>query len=71
LSVSLETYTPIPDLIRAQTAAHAEKSGLGQDARRVHYGALDALRDRIAGAVQRDGVVAGESNAICAATSVE
>ena len=33
---------------------------------RIDYGALDALMDRVAAALQRDGVRPGDSIAICA-----
>ena len=40
--------------------------------RSLSYGALDALMDRVAAALQRDGVRAGtDTVAICAGASVE
>ena len=41
------------------------------DQRRLTYGALDALMDRVAAALQRDGVASGERVAICAGNSAE
>src|SRR5262245_8133952 len=69
--VSLETFTPLPELIRAHAAAAPERIALIQDERRLSYGELDAVMDRVAAALQRDGVAPGESVAICAATSLE
>jgi acyl-CoA synthetase (AMP-forming)/AMP-acid ligase II len=66
-----ETFTPLPDMIRAHAAANPEKAALIQDEQRVSYGDLVALMDRVAGALQREGVRAGDSVAICAATSIE
>ena len=54
---------------------HAQRDpghpALLQDGRSVSYGKLDALMDRVAAALQRDGVRPQESIAICAGTSPE
>ncbi|MFO0203606.1 MAG: AMP-binding protein, partial [Alphaproteobacteria bacterium] len=55
----------------AFAAANPEKIALIQDERQLSYGALDAAMDRVAAALQREGVAPGESVAICAATSIE
>jgi acyl-CoA synthetase (AMP-forming)/AMP-acid ligase II len=56
-------------------AAHAQERGdhpvLVMNERRLSYAELDALVDRIAAALQRDGVQPTEAVAICATTSIE
>jgi long-chain acyl-CoA synthetase len=56
-------------------AAHAQETGdqpaLIQDGRTLTYAALDTAMDRIAAALQRDGVQPEEAVAICAATSID
>ncbi len=69
--MSGETYTPVPAMIGAFATANPGKIALIQDDQRLSYGALDAAMDRVAAALQRDGVAPGESVAICAATSIE
>lgn len=69
--MSLETFTPLPELMRALAAANPDKIALIQDGQQLPYGALDAAMDRIATALQREGVAPGESVAICAGTSIE
>jgi acyl-CoA synthetase (AMP-forming)/AMP-acid ligase II len=59
------------DLVRGHAARDPGHVALAQDGRAIGYGALDALMDRVAAALQRDGVQAGESIAICAGTSLE
>ncbi len=59
------------ELIRAQAALRPHKPAMIQDERRIGYAELDALMDRIAAALQRDGVEPGGCVAICAATSIE
>jgi len=58
-------------LIRAHAHLRPGKAAMIQDDRRISYAELDALMDRIAAALQRDGVRPGEAIAICAATSIE
>ena len=56
----------------AQIARDApERPALIQDARHVTWRELDRLMDRVAAALQRDGVAQREAIAICAATSIE
>ncbi|HRO88156.1 MAG TPA: AMP-binding protein, partial [Chiayiivirga sp.] len=59
------------ELIRAHAALRPHKPAMIQDERRLSYAQLDALMDRIAAALQRDGVEPGGCVAICAATSIE
>ncbi len=69
--MSTETFTPLPEMICAIAEAAPKKIALIQDERQLAYGDLDKVMDRIAAALQRDGVKPGESVAICAGTSIE
>jgi long-chain acyl-CoA synthetase len=61
----------ITELIRTHAALRPSSAALLQDDRRLDYGELDALMNRVAAALQRDRVQPGESIAICAANSIE
>ena len=69
--MSTETFTPLPDMIRALAEAAPERIALIQDDRQLSYGDLDWVMDRVASALQREGVRPRESVAICAGTSIE
>ena len=69
--MSTETFTPLPEMISARTAEAPEKIALIQDARKLTYRDLDKAMDRVAEALQREGVKPRESVAICAGTSIE
>lgn len=58
-------------LFRLQAAAHAQKAAVICEQDRLTYGELDRLVDRVAGALQRDGVQPRGVVAICAASSIE
>jgi acyl-CoA synthetase (AMP-forming)/AMP-acid ligase II len=58
-------------LIHAQALERPDQIALIQDERQVHYGDLGRLMDRVAAALQRDGVKPQDSIAICANTSIE
>ncbi len=58
-------------MISAHAAAAPEKIALIQDARTLCYGDLNGVMDRIAAALQREGLDARDSIAICAAASIE
>ncbi|MGO4396197.1 class I adenylate-forming enzyme family protein [Variovorax sp. M-6] len=60
----------IADLIRIHAQQAPERPALADAARELSYGGLDALMDRIAASLQRDGLGAGDAIAICAASSV-
>ncbi|MBT2301818.1 acyl--CoA ligase [Variovorax paradoxus] len=60
----------IAELIRLHAQASPERPALADATRTLSYGALDALMDRIAASLQRDGLRAGDAIAICAASSV-
>jgi acyl-CoA synthetase (AMP-forming)/AMP-acid ligase II len=63
-------FGTLADLIAAHAREAGDRSALIQDGRTLTYAALDALMDRIAAALQRDGLAPGEAVAICAATSL-
>ena len=64
-------FGTLPDLIRQHAATQPRHPALVQDERMLDYAELDALMDRIAAALQRDGLNPGDAIAICAAASIE
>jgi len=67
----LPPFEPIPERIRGHARARPDQAALVEGDEHLHYGALDALMDRIAATLQRDGLVAGRDRiAICAHSSV-
>ena len=60
----------IADLIRLHATDAPARPALADPQHSLDYGALDALMDRIAAALQRDGLRAGDAIAVCAASSV-
>src|SRR5690606_27519346 len=64
-------FLALPDLVRAHAGARPGHTALIQDERRLDYAAFDALIDRIATGLQRDGVAPCDVIAISAATSIE
>lgn len=67
----LQEFGTHSELIRAHARLRSERIALAQDERRVSYGEFDALLDRTAAAMQRDGVSNGDVIAICASASIE
>ncbi len=59
----------IAELIRHHARRDPRHLALDDGTLALDYGALDALMDRIAAAMQRDGIVAGDAIAICAVSS--
>jgi long-chain acyl-CoA synthetase len=59
------------ELIRAHARERPSHMALWLDGRSLDYAALDALMDRVAASLQRDGLRPGDVIAICAATSFE
>jgi acyl-CoA synthetase (AMP-forming)/AMP-acid ligase II len=57
--------------VREHAALRPAQAALVQDERSLAYADLDALMDRVAAALQRDGVAPSESIAICASASIE
>ena len=65
-----ESFNTIPHLIRLHAADRPAHPALVQDGETLGYAQLDAMMDRVASALQRDGVKPGEAVAVCAATSI-
>ncbi|HWS76287.1 MAG TPA: AMP-binding protein, partial [Quisquiliibacterium sp.] len=70
-----ETPTPpfraIADMIGEHATQRPASLALSQEGRRIDYRALDAQMDRVAAALQRDGIGPQESIVIVAGTSIE
>ena len=62
-------FRTIAGLIGEHAAARPGHTALQQGETRLSYGELDRLLDRVAAALQRDGIVPGEAIAICATPS--
>jgi acyl-CoA synthetase (AMP-forming)/AMP-acid ligase II len=63
-------FVALPDLIRTHAAERPDHPALIEGDDTLTYGGLAALMDRIAFALQRDGVKSGDSVAVCAGTSI-
>lgn len=59
-------FATIPDLLRAHAAERGGKAALADDAGTMTYAELDRIMDRIAHALQRDGVRDGQAVGILA-----
>jgi len=66
----LPPFRTIAELVHDHARRDPRHPALRDDTREVDYGTLDAWMDRIAAALQRDGVKRGEAIAICANASV-
>jgi long-chain acyl-CoA synthetase len=64
-----EAFETLPARIRAHARARPAQPALVQGDALLTYGALDALMDRIAATLQRDGAQPGDAIAVCAGTS--
>ena len=64
-------FGTLAGLIHAQALGRPDHLALVQGERRVSYAGLDRLMDRVAAALQRDGVKPQEAVAVCATTSIE
>ena len=64
-------YRAFADLVAEHATARPDSLALAQDDRSVTYATLDAMMDRIASALQRDGVAQRESIVVVASTSLE
>ena len=69
MPMNLETFTPLPALIRRHAVERPEQPALVQDDTVLSYGRLDALMDRIAAALQRDGLRRGDAVVLSGATT--
>ncbi|HEY9219781.1 MAG TPA: AMP-binding protein, partial [Phenylobacterium sp.] len=66
-----QDFGTLPDVLREQAKERATHPALVQTGRQIDYAQLDVLMDRIAAALQRDGVRNGDVAAVCATTSIE
>jgi long-chain acyl-CoA synthetase len=64
-------FCTVPELIHAAAQRRPAHPALTQDQQVLDYAGLDAMMNRVAAALQRDGVQHGEAIAICAGTSIE
>ena len=62
-------YRTIADLVRQHARERPARAALLQGDAHLSYAGLDALMDRIAASLQRDGLKPGDAIAICANTS--
>ena len=63
------TFRNIADVVREHAAARPQQPALVQGDRQLTFAELDALMDRVAVALQRDGVRAGDVIALCGSTT--
>jgi len=63
-------FATVSDLIRRHAREAPARRALVQDGQVLSYAELDAAMDRVAAALQRDGIGAGQAIAICAGTSL-
>ena len=66
-----DDFSTVAELIRTSAERDPKNAALILDGRSLDYAALDAEIDRVAAALQRDGIRPGEVIAISAATSLE
>ena len=66
-----QEFISIAELVRRHAAANPRHLAVIADERQLDYGELDRLMDRVAAALQRDGVQPQQCIAICAAGSLE
>ena len=64
-------FADLPGLIAAQARSRPAATALREGKRNLSYGQLDALMDRVAAALQHDGLAPEQHIAICAAASIE
>jgi len=64
-------FATLPDLIRAHAKERGDKDALVAKDCAIDYAGLDRLMDRIAAALQRDGVAQGQAVAIVAGSGIE
>jgi acyl-CoA synthetase (AMP-forming)/AMP-acid ligase II len=64
-------FRAIADLVREHARARPDDAALIHGERRISWAQLDAMADRVAASLQRDGLQPGQSMAICGANSLE
>lgn len=68
---ALPPFRAIADLVREHAARRPGRTAMVQGERSVTWRQLDAMMDRVAASLQRDGVQPTQSIAICGANSLE
>jgi acyl-CoA synthetase (AMP-forming)/AMP-acid ligase II len=69
--VTIEGFWTVGKLLRLHAAAAPDRAAVVMDSlEAVTYRELDRLADRVAAALQRDGVAAGDAIAVCGAASI-
>jgi long-chain acyl-CoA synthetase len=63
-------YRPIAETIREHARLRPTHAALVDASTSLDYASLDALMDRVAASLQRDGIAPGDAIAVCAASSV-
>ena len=63
-------FATLPDIIREHAKERGDKTAMADSAGSYSYAELDAMMDRVAAALQRDGVEQGQSVAIISASSI-
>jgi long-chain acyl-CoA synthetase len=71
LAAAMPPFEAIADLVRQHAAARPAQRAAVQGERSVTWAQLDAMADRIAASLQRDGVQPQQRIAICGANSLE
>jgi long-chain acyl-CoA synthetase len=69
--VELPAFRAIAELVREHAAARPGQRALMQGERSLTWAELDAMADRVAASLQRDGLEPTQSIAICGSNSVE
>ncbi|MET0245345.1 MAG: class I adenylate-forming enzyme family protein [Sphingomonas sp.] len=64
-------FATLSDLIRANASERGAKPALIADQRVLDYAGLDAVMDRVAAGLQRDGLVKGDAVALLGAASID
>jgi long-chain acyl-CoA synthetase len=64
------SFATLPDIIRAHAAERPSFPAVVEGDSSLSYGALASLMDRVAAALQADGIGSGDVVAICARTSI-
>ena len=62
-------FCNLADLVRQHAVARPQQPALVQGEQCLSYAALDRLMDRVAAALQRDGVLPGQAIALCGAST--
>lgn len=66
-----DDFHTLPEILKLHAVERPDHTAFVQDDRSVTYGEFDALTDRVAAGLQRDGLQSRDVIAICATTSIE